>query len=165
MNVCSDSWALITEGKSIAFTTNKEGNKGFEYGTCLAWFYDSFYERLFSVYPSCAPYFKGDLQVQGKALVRMISTCLENMRAKDTFTSTLHQLAKSHAARGIVVNEYFVVGEVLIWTFDKCLGAQFDNDMKMVWLKIYSSMLTVIVPAAVVEEAKYAASNTATMKK
>ena len=34
----------------------------FEYGTCLAWFYDSFYQRLFAVHPSCRSLFKGGLQ-------------------------------------------------------------------------------------------------------
>ena len=148
------------ESKSAAFIANKGAvSKPFEYGTCLAWFYDSFYERLFSVYPACIPLFKGDLQVQGKALVQMISVCIENLTVSDTLVSTLKRLAKTHATRGVVVNEYFIVGEVLIWTFDKCLGSQFDDDTRIAWLKIYSIMLFTIVPAAVEEENKITKSN------
>lgn len=110
------------------------------------------------MYPSCIPLFKGDLQVQGRALVRMISVCLDCLDAPDDFNSNLERLAKSHAQKGVVVKEYFLVGEVLIWTLDKCLGAQLDNASRGVWLKIYSKMLSVIIPVATVEEVKYAAS-------
>ena len=146
------------ESTSQEFQSQK-ASTSFEYGTCLAWFYDSFYERLFAVCPSCIPLFKGDLQVQGRALVAMISTCLENINSRDEFKQTLEKLAKGHAQKGIVVNEYFIVGEVLIWTFEKCLGIQFDNAVRSVWCRIYSMMLQEIVPVAVVEEVKYAASN------
>jgi hemoglobin-like flavoprotein len=117
-----------------------------------AWFYDCFYQRLFSVYPSCRPLFKGDLQIQGRALVRMISTCLEQLTDKQTLAASLQKLAKGHAAKGVVSNEYFLVGEVLLWTLDCCLGVQFDNASKEVWIKIYSRLLDEIIPVAVQEE-------------
>ena len=91
--------------------------------------------------------------------MRMIATCLDSLNADDAFALSLEKLAKSHAARGVVVNEYFLVGEVLIWTLDRSLGVQFDNATKTAWLKIYSIMLTHIVPAAVREEAAIAAAD------
>ena len=153
--VYRDSWELIVESTSNEFQAQKASNS-FEYGTCLAWFYDSFYERLFSVCPSSIPLFKGDLQVQGRALVSMISTCLEQITSNEAFKSTMEKLAKAHAQKGIIVNEYFIVGDVLLWTLEKCLGIQFDNTVKNVWCRIYSMMLQEIVPVAVVEEVKYA---------
>lgn len=91
--------------------------------------------------------------------MRMISVCLDQLTDKE-LVSSLQKLAKTHAQRGVVVNEYFLVGEVLLWTFDCCLGPQFDGATKEVWVKIYSRMLAEIVPVAVREEAALTAATT-----
>ena len=116
------------DSTSATFAAARAKDPSFEYGTCLAWFYDSFYQRLFAVHPSCRSLFKGDLQVQGRALVRMISVCLQQLKAEDPaqLTVALQKLAQAHAARGVVSNEYFLVGETLLWTLERYLGEQFD---------------------------------------
>ena len=41
-------------------------------GSCLTWFYDSFYSRLFEIHPGCKHMFRGSLKAQGKVLCKII---------------------------------------------------------------------------------------------
>jgi len=82
----------------------------------------------------------------------MIGVCLDELSGKERMTEALHKLARTHAQKGVVSNEYFLVGEVLLWTFTQCLGPQFDNVTTTAWVRIYSMMLSEIIPVAVCEE-------------
>lgn len=48
--------------------------------------------------------------------------------------------------------QYGIVGECLIWTLTRVLGPAFDDKTKIAWVKIYSIMLSIIIPVAVKEE-------------
>jgi len=73
------------------------------------------------------------------------------MQSADKFSEALKELAVRHVQRGVQPQDYFVVGEVLIWTLDHCLLGQFDDVSKLAWLKTYSLMLKEIIPATVLE--------------
>ena len=90
------------------------------------------------------------MRVQGKALVKMIALVKNNA---DTLVVSLQGLARGHAYKGVLSNQYAIVGEVLLWTLAKVLGkAGFDAATTRAWIKIYSLMLSVIIPVAIVEE-------------
>ena len=89
----------------------------------------------------------------------MLGVCLEHLTDKENLVASLQKLAKGHAQKGVVSTEYFLVGEVLLWTFDVCLGPQFDNASKEAWVRIYSKMLAEIIPVAVREESAIAAAS------
>jgi hypothetical protein len=50
--------------------------------------------------------------------------------------------------------EYGIVGEVMFWTLAKVLGQAYTADVHQAWIKIFSSMMRVIVPIAVHHELK-----------
>lgn len=146
-----DSWTLIVEDSTVAYQSQKTLIQS---SSCVSWFYDLFYERLFQVEPATKPLFKNDMQVQGKALVKMISAALGLLNDIPSLTEALQGLARGHAAKGVVSSQYGVVGEVLLWTLKKVLGDQYTSDVEGSWLKIYCFMIKVIIPAAVDEEKK-----------
>jgi hypothetical protein len=45
--------------------------------------------------------------------------------------------------------EYSIVGEVLMWAIQFMLGTEYDRSTEASWIRLYSSMLRVIVPLAV----------------
>ena len=141
-----ESWLLIVEDSSPEFQAKKATLQA---SSCVSWFYDSFYDRLFQVAASTRPLFKNDMAVQGKALVKMITAALGLLNETTQLVEALQGLAKGHADKGVVSSQYGVVGETLLWTLAKVLGAAFTDDVKTSWLKIYCVMLSVILPVAI----------------
>ena len=137
----------------VLYKQNKE-NPEFDKMSCLSWFYESFYERLFDVHPSSRAQFKQNIIVQGKALVNMISACLSLLNKPTELLKALENMAKMHTSRGVMAHQYGIVGECLLWTFDHCLGSEFTDAAKTGWIRIYSFMIDVIIPVALKEEAK-----------
>eukprot|EP01041_Mallomonas_annulata_P001323 gene1323-2546_t len=146
-------WGLILTGSSPAFLAIKD-SPDFNSSTCLTWFYDSFYKRLFDVAPATKPLFKPDISSQGRALVGMISSALKLLDNLDALVPALQNLARIHSERHIRAAQYNPVGAVLLWTLELCLGEAFDANAKHVWLRIYSLMMSVIIPTAVEDELK-----------
>ena len=145
------SWAHIIDDTGDKYLHCKS-DPSFESSSCLQWFYDTFYKRLFDVHPASRALFRNNMQVQGKALVHMISGALSLLDKLSTLVEALQGLAKTHSAKGVIAVQYGLVGEVLLWTFSQCLGDQFDAATSLSWVKIYSVILKVIVPVAVGEE-------------
>jgi len=54
-----------------------------------------------------------------------------------------------------------VVGEVLLWALEKVMGASYDAQMNLAWVKVYSRLLMIIIPTAVALELKEHQSNEA----
>ena len=47
-----------------------------------------------------------------------------------------------------------VVGDVLFWSLRRCLGADYDYPSHLAWVRIFCSMLKIIVPLAIQWEMK-----------
>ena len=60
-------WSSITQDTALGYLALK-GTEGFEYTSCISFFYDSFYTRLFDIHPSCRPLFKKGIKAQVPAL-------------------------------------------------------------------------------------------------
>ena len=146
------SWKRILDGTSKVFLELKNSASGSQSATCLTWFYDSFYARLFDVNPSARPLFKTNLQSQGRVLVGVITTALNQLKDPESFNKMLVNLAHVHSKRGVRGLQYGIVGDVLFWTLRKCLGSEYDALTAVAWTKIYSYMLYVIVPVAAADE-------------
>lgn len=152
--IASNSWDLILNEKSPYFLSRR-GQPDFPYNSCVTFFYDSFYLRLFDVHPLCRHLFKNGMKSQGKFLVKMISLALSELDDRDKFDRNLVKLAEIHFQRGVKAVEYGIVGEVLFWVLKHCLGPTvYTQSVHVAWVKVYSRMLRTIVPVAVGYEIK-----------
>ena len=125
--------------------------------TALVHFYERFYSKLFTAHPSCIPLFKNNMAVQGKALVHMIGAATSLLSNLGQLVPALQDLARRHSVSYKVMgNQYGLVGEVLIATLGEVLGDYWNDEHVTSWLKIYSVMLSVIIPVAIEEERKLA---------
>lgn len=121
--------------------------------SCVMFFYDTFYNRLFDVHPLCRNMFKSGLKTQGKFLVKMISLCLSEIEESEKFNATLVKLTDVHNTRGVKSIEYGVVGEVMFYTMRVVIGEEsYDSATHHAWIRIFSRMLSIMVPVAVAFE-------------
>lgn len=102
------SWEAILNDKSEEFLANK-GTPGFEYSSCVIFFYDMFYTRLFNVHPMSRNLFKNGMKSQGKFLVKMITLALSEINDSDKFDKTLIKLAEVHNQRGVKAVECEII--------------------------------------------------------
>jgi len=145
-------WQLILTDKTPEFLT-KKGTEGFSYQSCVTFFYDNFYVRLFDIHPAAKDLFKTGMKGQGKFLVMMLSLALSELEKPAQFDKSLLKLAEIHYKRGVKAVEYGIVGDVLFWTLRKVIGdASYTEEVHRVWVKVYSRMLKTIVPSAVAHE-------------
>lgn len=125
----------------------------------IAFIFDTFYTRLFEVAPGVRPLFKQSIKVQGRALIKMIDAALSLLEDTKKLVPALERLAVRHLKYGAEPAHYSVVGEVLLYTLETCLGhgqgqGQDDDDggwsdeLKMAWLTLYSLMMVVMLPKA-----------------
>jgi len=156
--VARNSWELILndccdEHKQMKL---KSTDEAFLNSTSLTWFYDLFYEHLFEIHPSSKSLFRGSIKKQGLVLVKIITISLGLREDRDgKATKLLTGIAKTHAERGIRAYEYGIAGDCLFWALCKCLGPDIYNEsLRVSWIRIYSLMLDVLVPAALIEEGK-----------
>ena len=149
------SWSLVVENKAAGYLKIKGSREDFP--SCVSFFYESFYTRLFEVEPASRALFKGNMDTQGKALTKMIGVALSLVKTDvNTLVGALQGLARGHASKGVKSTQYGTVGEVLLYTLEKVLGSDaFDSATKHSWVVIYSLMMSVIIPVALLEEKKY----------
>jgi hemoglobin-like flavoprotein len=143
----------VTRTTTGAAATTTSG--GPQLNSPIVFLYDTFYNRLFEVAPSVRPLFKNDLRVQGRALVKMIATAVTLLEKVDTLVPALQQLTVRHGAYGAKTAHYSVVGEVLLYTLEKCLGPEeWTDKVATAWLTVYSVMMSVMIPIAMDIDAK-----------
>ena len=107
-----------------------------------------FYERLFTIAPEVKPLFKGDLKAQSRKLMDTLALAIGMLRDMPTLVTTLEGLAKRHVAYGVKDEHYAKVGEALLWTLEKGLGAAFTADAKSAWAALYGAVSDVMRKAA-----------------
>lgn len=146
-----NSWNLVLNDTAPGFNAHR-GEPGYEQASCIMFFYDAFYSRLFDVHPMARPMFKSGMKSQGKFLVKMISLSISLLDDADKFNQTLTKLTEVHNDRGVKAVEYGIVGEVLIWTLRRCLGSAYTPDVHVAWIRVLCRMLKVMVPLAVAFE-------------
>lgn len=153
LDMARNSWASVTENRAPAFVALKGTDK--EFGTGVEMFYTVFYERLFDIHPMCKPLFAKGIEGQGRFLVKMMALILTTVTDKKKFHASMSELALRHCERGVKAVEFGIVGDVLFWTLERCLGAnEFTPEVEDAWKKIYSSAIQIIVPLCVHYERK-----------
>ncbi len=141
------SWNLIVDDTSPEFLL-KKGTPECSDISALSWFFTIFYNRLFDVHPSCRPLFKNNIQTQGKALAKIITFLLHPHNDPQKLQDNLVDLAIRHVTiYHVKAHEYGILGEVLLYSICKVVGiSAFDADTLTSWIRIYSMVITVIVP-------------------
>jgi len=114
------------------------------------------YARLFALDPSLERLFKGDMRVQGRKLMAMVSAAVSSLTRLDSIVPVVQALGRRHAGYGVEERHYAVVEEALVWTLEQGLGAGFTREVEEAWRTAYGLLATTMKTAASQEEASHA---------
>jgi hemoglobin-like flavoprotein len=112
-----------------------------------------FYGRLFEIAPDTKALFHGDMSEQGRKLMTTLGIVVNGLKNLDAILPAAKALAVKHVGYGVAAAHYTPVGEALIWTLDKGLGADFTPDVKNAWLAAYGALSGIMIAEAYGKEA------------
>lgn len=96
-----------------------------------------FYTRLFDLDPSLRHLFRGNMAEQGRKLMHMLGMAVAGLDRLDQLVPAVRQLGLRHAGYQVRDEHYETVGEALLWTLARGLGAAFTPEMQAAWAKTY----------------------------
>jgi hemoglobin-like flavoprotein len=107
-----------------------------------------FYGKLFELDPDLKPMFKGDMTEQGRKLMSMINTAVNNISNVEKIIPALQDLGKRHVDYGVTDDHYGTVAAALLWTLEQGLGEAFTEEVKQAWTETYMTLANVMIEAA-----------------
>jgi hemoglobin-like flavoprotein len=108
---------------------------------------DLFYNRLFEMDPTLRPMFRGDMAVQGRKLMQMLSVAVNGLNSLEKIVPAIQDLGKRHVAYGVREIDYQTVGTALPWTLELGLGSNFTPDVKEAWTAVYTLVANTAIQA------------------
>lgn len=149
VKIAKECWSYVVSGKMEAMEELKK-TSCFGYLEGVDIFKEIFLIRLFDVHPGARALFTSESIRSGKFIGSMIDMALRQLDDPKSFREKMVFLAHDHIQRGIRTEEYPRVGQVLLWTLQRVLGPSvFNRATEIVWQKIYSSMLKIIMPLSI----------------
>jgi len=109
---------------------------------------DLFYSKLFADNPSIKKMFPADMGLQYIKLIDMLSAIVSRLDQLDTFSEEIAAMAKRHVKYGVRPAHYKLVGKALMWTLEKGLGNDWNDDLKLAWHNCYALLSTTMIEAA-----------------
>ena len=107
-----------------------------------------FYQRLFALDPAVRPMFKGDMQEQGRKLMKMLGVVVNSLTKLDELVPVAQDMARRHVGYGVQAAHYDTVGAALLWTLEQGLGSAFTDDTRDAWAEAYGILSMVMKEAA-----------------
>ncbi|MEQ9520857.1 MAG: globin family protein [Parvibaculum sp.] len=107
-----------------------------------------FYGRLFEIAPEVKPLFKGDMQDQGRKLMKTLAIAVASLNDLAAIVPTLEKLGQGHVAYGVQPEHYAKVGEALLWTLGQGLGEVFTEEVENSWEQVYQILSNTMIAAA-----------------
>lgn len=107
-----------------------------------------FYGKLFEIDPELKPLFKGDMTEQGRKLMMMINTAVNNIADVEKIIPALQDLGKRHVDYGVTDEHYNTVAAALLWTLEQGLGEAWTEEVKEAWTKTYMALAGIMIEAS-----------------
>lgn len=107
-----------------------------------------FYGRLFELEPEYKAMFKNDMTEQGKKLMKTINIAVEALDDVEPLIPTLKKMGADHAGYGVKDRDYNVVGAALLWTLEKGLADDFNDEVRNAWGAVYEVLASVMKEGA-----------------
>jgi hemoglobin-like flavoprotein len=117
----------------------------------------AFYAQLFAIDPSLRPMFRGDMAEQGRKLMTMLSSALNNINKLDALHPALQNMGRRHIAYGVEKHHYWVVGQALINTLETAFGEAFTLEVRTAWITLYGALVEATTSGLYVPQTEAAA--------
>jgi hemoglobin-like flavoprotein len=101
-------------------------------------FADVFYTRLFYDNPSLRKMFPQDMEGQYTKLIDMLDVIVTKLKNLDEINANIVSMARRHVNYGVKPEHYNLVGKALLWTLQKCLDKEWNDEMQKAWINCYA---------------------------
>ena len=92
--------------------------------------------------------FKGDMREQGRKLLTTLAFVVRGLDRADQIVPAAQKLAVKHVEYGVTAQHYTLVGNALLRTLKKGLGAEFTPEVRDAWISAYRLLADVMRTAA-----------------
>src|SRR4030095_1452842 len=107
-----------------------------------------FYNRIFEMAPGTENLFRGSIAEQSKKILAMLGYIFSKLDRMDEIMDEVGKLAKRHVMYGVTEEHYAVGGDAFLWTLEKGLGEDWNEELQRAWSDCYSSLATAMINAA-----------------
>ena len=107
-----------------------------------------FYNRVFEIAPEARNMFHKPIEEQSRKLLVTLSFIISKLDRLDEIVSEVVKLAKRHINYGVKPAHYAIVGEALLWTLEKGLTEQWNDELKQAWTDCYTILSNAMIEAA-----------------
>jgi hemoglobin-like flavoprotein len=107
-----------------------------------------FYSKLFELDPSLKALFKGDMEEQGRKLMKIIGTAVNGLDRLEEIVPVVEDLGKRHVSYGVKDKDYNTVGTALLWTLQQGLDTAFTPRVEEAWTVVYTLLADTMKNAA-----------------
>jgi hemoglobin-like flavoprotein len=108
---------------------------------------DVFYSKLFFDNPELRKMFPENMTAQYQKFFDMLNTIIDRLDKLDELKGDIVAMAKRHKGYGVNPYHYSLVGVALLWTLQKSLGNDWNDEVRSAWVNCYSilsgTMITV----------------------
>jgi hemoglobin-like flavoprotein len=87
------------------------------------------------------------MKEQERKLIALITFAVSKLRNIDTIISDVQALGTRHKGYGVKDEFYGDVASALLWTLEKGLGNQWNNEVKQAWTDLYVTLAGVMTKA------------------
>lgn len=108
---------------------------------------DAFYSKLFYDRPELKRLFPQNMDQQYRKLMDMLNTIVARLERLDELAEDIAAMAKRHEGYGVKPEYYEPVGKALLWTLQKGLGNEWEDDIKAAWTKCYTGLSNTMINA------------------
>jgi hemoglobin-like flavoprotein len=99
-----------------------------------------FYTRLFEQSPHLKHLFKENMREQERKLMSMIALAVSKLNNLDEVLNDVKALGTRHKGYGVKEDMYNDVAGALLWTLEKGLGDQWNDEVKEAWTSLYVTL-------------------------
>jgi nitric oxide dioxygenase len=107
-----------------------------------------FYDRLFEVAPQVRAMFPSDMTEQRRKLMATLAIVVTGLSDLPSILPAASALATRHVAYGAKPEHYPVVGQALLWTLERGLGADWTPEVAEAWAAAYVLLSTFMINQA-----------------
>ncbi len=115
-----------------------------------------FYGRLFEIAPQLRPMFHNPIPEQSKKLLAMINYVIAKLDKLEDIVDEVAKLGRKHIQYGVQAGHYAIVGGALLWTLEKGLGENWNEEVKDAWTECYNILSGAMIAATEVSNQKAA---------
>jgi hemoglobin-like flavoprotein len=98
------------------------------------------YSRFFELAPDARALFKNDMEQQRAKLMDMIAALVGSLDQHAIFQSIAVHSGRQHARFGVRPSQYDALGEALMWSLERKLGASLTPELLESWKALYATV-------------------------